>query len=73
MANKAVEVLVKCPFYLYERGDMIACEGYAQNTCMATKFPGAAEKKAYLRQNCFREDGGDCFLAGQLYKKYEEE
>ena len=73
LANKAVEALIKCPFYQYERGDLIACEGYVKGTCMATKFPGAAEKRAYLRKHCFLEDGGGCFLASQLYIKYDAE
>ena len=73
MANKAVDALVKCPFYQFERGGLIACEGYVKNTCMSTQFPDAAQKKAYLRRHCFHEDGGGCFLAAGLYRKYDEE
>ena len=73
MANKTIDALVKCPFYLEEKGLTVACEGYAKNTCMITRFPGTAEKHAYLKRHCYREDGGACFLARSLYRKYEDE
>ena len=73
MANKTVEAQIKCPFYVQEKGDIIACEGYIKNTCMITRFPGAAEKKAHLRANCFLENGGTCFMAVSLFRKYDEE
>lgn len=73
MANKPVEALIKCPFFLQLREDAIMCEGYASGTCMITKFGSREQKKAHLKANCFQPDGGDCFMAKSLYKKYEEE
>ena len=73
MANKTVESYIKCPFYLREQGNLITCEGFVKNTCMTTKFRGSEEKKAHLRRNCFCEDGGACFMAASLFRKYEEE
>ena len=71
MANKTVEALIKCPFYLQENETRIVCEGYIKDTCMITKFPGAAQKKAHFRACCFHEDGGKCFFAKSLFQKYE--
>ena len=73
MANKTVEALIKCPFYMQEKENLIMCEGYVKNTCMITKFSGAARKRDYLRANCFHEDGGACFMAGCLFRKYGAE
>jgi len=73
MANKTIEALVKCPFYTFERGNVIACEGVPKNTCMTTRFPGGKEKHAYLKAHCYHEDGHGCFLADSLYKKYDTE
>ena len=73
MANKTVEALVKCPFYVQEKENRIACEGYIKNTCMITSFPDAAQKRAHLRACCFHVDGGKCFFAQSLFRKYEEE
>ena len=73
MANKTIETLVKCPFFAYERGETVACEGMEKNTCMVTKFACAKDKHAYLRAHCYHEDGCGCFLADGLYKKYETE
>ena len=70
MANKTVEALVKCPFFVWEKENAIACEGYLKNTCMITKFTGADAKKAHLRQACFHEDGGVCYMAASLFRKY---
>ena len=73
MANKTVDALVKCPFYVKENENRIVCEGYIKNTCMITKFTDAAQKKAHLRACCFHEDGGKCFFAQSLFRKYEAE
>ena len=73
MANKPVEALIRCPFYLQLREDAIMCEGYASGTCMITKFRSAALRRAHLKTNCFQPDGGECFMAKSLFKKYEEE
>ena len=70
MANKTVEALIKCPFYLQENENRIVCEGYIKDTCMITKFAGAAQKKAHFRACCFHEDGGKCFFAKSLFQKY---
>ena len=73
MANKPIEALIKCPFYLQIREDGIACEGYIGGTCMITKFRSQEQKKAHLKANCFQPDGGDCFMAKSLFEKYENE
>ena len=70
MANKTVEALIKCPFYVSEKNNIIMCEGYIENTCMITKFPGAQEKKNHLKANCYHHTGGKCFMAASLYEKY---
>ena len=72
MANKTVEALVKCPFFVKENETRIMCEGYIKNTCMITGFPASAAKRAHLRACCFHEDGGSCFFAQSLFRKYEE-
>lgn len=72
MANKTIEALIKCPFYVSEKENIIACEGYIDNTCMITKFSGAKEKKAHLKANCYCHDGGKCFMAMSLFSKYNE-
>ncbi len=63
--------MIRCPFYREEKGMLLACEGYVRSTCMITRFPDPAAKRRYLRQNCFKEDGGGCFLARSLFEKYE--
>ena len=70
MSNKCTEVLIKCPFYLDETRNYISCEGFVKNTCMTTRFCDAQNKKEHLRANCFREDGGNCPMAKNLYAKY---
>ena len=72
MANKQIEALIQCPFYLREKENTVACEGYIRGTCMITKFPGEKEKRAYMKANCFKPDGGECFMAKSLFGKYEE-
>ena len=73
MANIAYEALIKCPFFLRLGEKSVACEGPAAGTCMVTRFSGVQTKKAHLKQNCYSETGGACFLAAALYRKYEEE
>ena len=73
MANKTVEAYIKCPFYLREQGNLITCEGFIKGTCMITKFGSPQEKKAHLKQSCFHETGGSCFMAAGLFRKYAEE
>lgn len=72
MANISYEALIRCPFFLKLDERSVACEGHAPGTCMITRFSNAAAKKSHLRENCYRETGGDCFLAAALYRKYEE-
>ena len=72
MANKSVEALIKCPFFVIENDTRIMCEGYIKNTCMITKFTAPAAKRAHLRECCFHEGGGSCYFAQSLFRKYEE-
>ncbi|MCH5199226.1 MAG: hypothetical protein J1E34_10025 [Oscillospiraceae bacterium] len=73
MANKTVEALIKCPFFVNEKNNIIACEGYIKNTCMITKFSGAKQKKEHLKKNCYHCTGGACFMAMSLFAKYDKE
>lgn len=73
MANKALEVYIRCPFYARETELSVGCEGIAPDTCMFTKFPDEKSKIRHIRVYCSHRDGGDCFLARALYVKYEEE
>ncbi len=70
MANKTVEALIKCPFYLNESRNLLSCEGVFKNTCMTTRFADAESKKEHLKRNCFFEDGGACPMAKSLFAKY---
>ena len=70
MSNKTTEVLIKCPFYLTERGNVISCEGFVKNTCMTTRFPDSAMKKQHIQTHCAHEDGGECPMAKSLFAKY---
>lgn len=70
MANKPVEALIKCPFYVSETRNFLCCEGFLKNTCMTTRFPDANSKKAHLKANCFEESGGSCPMAKTLFEKY---
>ena len=71
MANKPVAALVKCPFFEEENGNTLKCEGYYKNSCMLTRFSNAEAKHAHLKQNCYKETGGSCFMARSLFQKYE--
>ena len=73
MANKPIEALIKCPFYVKLTEDTVTCEGYIQNTCMITRFRNSEQKKAHMQENCFLENGGSCFMAKSLYRKYDDE
>ena len=72
MANITYEALIKCPFYQKLGEKTIACEGHAAGTCMVTRFSDVQAKKEHLKQNCYSETGGACFLAAALFRKYEE-
>ncbi len=72
MANKPVEALIKCPFYLRQTENTLICEGVLKGTVMLTQFQCASLKRAHYKQSCFHEDGGECFLAKSLYEKYGE-
>lgn len=71
MANISYETLIKCPFYLKLNETAVMCEGPKSGTCMITKFPDAAAKKRHMKQNCYHENGGRCFLAAALFQKYD--
>ena len=73
MANNNTEAMIQCPFFLRIKENTITCEGYASGTCMITKFRDPALRRAHLKANCFQPDGGECFMAKSLFKKYEEE
>ena len=73
MANLTIEALIKCPFFIKENVDYICCEGYIKNTSMLTRFPNSALKREHEKKYCYKEDGGRCPMARQLYAKYEKE
>ena len=72
MPNLSYEALIKCPFYLKLDETAVMCEGHKTGTCMITKFKSADAKKRHLKQNCYHENGGRCFLAAALFEKYED-
>ena len=72
MANLAIEALIKCPFFMKENVDYICCEGFVKNTSMLTKFPTSQAKREHEKKFCYKEDGGKCPLAVNLYEKYKK-
>lgn len=68
--NKTAECIIKCPFYLNEQEKYITCEGFLQNTCMATKFPSVKYKMQHIKSCCCHESGGACPMAQKLFSKY---
>ena len=71
MANKTVEALARCPFFEEATKDTVMCEGYCENTCMITRFSSVKAKRAHMKENCYLDDGGACFMARALFEKYE--
>lgn len=68
------QVLVQCPFYLYDDGaGRICCEGAVDGTTMATLFRHRGQLQQHMRIFC-----EDAFTCCELYRavmaaKYEDE
>ncbi|MBE6715791.1 MAG: hypothetical protein E7573_02615 [Ruminococcaceae bacterium] len=69
--NIPITAKIRCPFFLSVKNNLLCCEGYIDNTCMTTKFSDEKSKKDYIKNHCFRCDGGGCTFAENLYKKYK--
>lgn len=70
--NYSLSVIIECPFFVGERKNLICCEGVATRTCLTTAFHSREEKLDYVNSFCRKKDGGNCYLAKALYKKYDE-
>lgn len=62
-----------CPFYIRESQKSMTCEGFlTEESFTTTKFETEAQKFAYQRVYCWRENWSKCVLAVMLNKKYED-
>ncbi len=68
--NNSIQCFIQCPFFLSEKNNLLCCEGYIDSTCMTTRFPSRDAKTAYIKENCFKMDGGGCYMAKELFDKY---
>ncbi len=70
--NYSLETIIRCPFFVGERKNLLCCEGFVTGTCMTTSFPERENKINYIKQNCIKVDGGTCHLAVSLFEKYRK-
>lgn len=72
MSEKIAEgVYVQCPFYKSHSSHTISCEGVVLfSNCCTQGFNSVSERKAFMRANCNKVDGGECILYKTLYSKY---
>ena len=61
---------IQCPFFRYERKNLLCCEGFVDGTCMTTAFNDRSSALQYISDNCLRMDGGKCPMAMNLFEKY---
>ena len=69
--KEKINILIKCPFYLFMRNTMMACEGLNGDACMTTKFPSVVSMMEHIDNCCSKANGGKCPLAMKLYEKYD--
>lgn len=69
--NNSIQCFIQCPFFVNEKNNLLCCEGYVDSTCMTTRFPSRDAQISYIKENCFRMDGGSCHMAKELFNKYK--
>lgn len=68
--NKYAKV-AKCPFYLDENADKIACEGVITRSTLLVRFSDPFEKDEYCKKYCRKITGWkECPVAVGLAGKY---
>ncbi|MBR5410541.1 MAG: hypothetical protein IK104_07695 [Clostridia bacterium] len=72
MSRTALDVKVKCPFFVKNIRALLVCEGAVPGTCMTTRFADPAAKVRHIEACCNAPDGGGCPLAGLLFGIYED-
>lgn len=68
---RMVDTYVKCPFYEWEDGIRLCCEGVFENTKTQTLFDDKPLRRMYERKFCKR-DWDKCPLAQALEKKHDQ-
>ena len=65
---------VACPFYTYESGSKIFCEGFTNHNYLQTSFENREWLMAHKRRYCRRiADYKDCPLYSIIIAKYKED
>lgn len=68
--NKTIDAQVKCPYYLGEDRNTVACEGVIEGTRLVSRFMSLALKRAFMSEHCLSCFGRGCELAEYLNGKY---
>lgn len=75
MGKNYEDPIVTCPFYSWERGKQMCCEGVTGRTSESSiqiTFQSRSMLRRYERFRC-KKDWKNCPLAQALEKKWEEE
>ncbi len=72
MATSWDSVNVQCPFYLFNDGRNVRCEGLWQYSSITTSFTSLRRRMEHMQRLCMGPYT-QCALYRQLEKKYEEE
>ena len=70
MANKAIDALVYCPFYICEARTTITCEGLISDKTVS-HFESEREKKEHQENFCMGKCCRGCPIYGALAAKYQ--
>lgn len=72
MANKKINVLTICPFFITESKQSITCEGIIGEQTVS-RFNTKEEKEAHQQVYCTKQYYVNCDLCKACYTKYGQE
>lgn len=69
---RMVDTYVKCPFYVWEEGNRLCCEGVTEKSSVQILFADKSVRREYERRLC-KKDWKNCPLAQALTLKWEKD
>ena len=71
MAEKRIDMKIKCPFYLSTYGRVIRCSPIVDACSTNNTFPNQAKRNAYINRFCACYSWHCCVIAKLCEEKYQ--